>query len=298
MSWASRWLTLTKERFSPLSYFPMIVAFCFANAIYATKAFGFEFRSAEAVAIGILLIISFFFRMRLFDEIKDYDTDLRVNPTRPLARGVLSVSQVKHGLLFFILFELVGSWCFGANAFVIHFVALFYSFMMFEEFFVGDWLRPHLTTYAVLHTVVSVGLGLSSAALLTNSEFFNVPLSALVFFISNWCFFNLFEFARKTFAQDEERETVESYSKIFTLPGAVALSFSQAAIGVVICVTQMSFLSDVSKSVLWLLLIAYALVCAFFVVKKNAQAARLFRNLSGLYLLLQYVLLIVVQVLP
>ena len=49
-----------------------------------------------------------------------------------------------------------------------------------------------------------------------------------------WCIFNLFEFARKTFAPSEERQGVESYSSLFGIAGAVILSISQALVAAMI----------------------------------------------------------------
>lgn len=238
--------------------------------------------------VVFVLILSFFFRMRLFDEIKDYEVDLKVNPTRPLARGILSITQVKKMLFFLILLELIIAGSLGLSAFLVHFAAIAYSLLMYEEFFIGDFLRPHLTTYAVSHTFVSTLLGLSSAIAMTGANVLQLPLSFFFFFLMNWAFFNLFEFARKTFAPTEERPHVPSYSNIFGCAGAWFLSISQALLGSLV----IYFLYP-SKLIASALLV-YLVFTSGYIVFRSEKSARFFRNISGVYLLVHYFFVILI----
>lgn len=265
----------------------MILLFTGANGLYGTILTG-QTWSWGRFAIVFCLMLSFFFRMRLFDEIKDYEVDLKVNPTRPLARGILSITQVKKALIALILFELIIAGGLGLSPFLIHAIAIGYSLLMYEEFFIGEILRPHLTTYAVTHTFVSTLLGLSSAIAMTGIEATNLSPAVFIFFLMNWAFFNLFEFARKTFAPSEERSHVPSYSNIFGCVGALGLSFSQAILGVGV----IYFLYPHRAIVVALLF--YLLLSSIYVIRKSDKAARFFRNISGAYLLLHYIFLIVI----
>jgi 4-hydroxybenzoate polyprenyltransferase len=51
-----------------------------------------------------------------------------------------------------------------------------------------------------------------------------------LFAFNSWCLFNIFEFGRKSFLSGEEREHVDSYTKVFGRFGAVMLTFAMAAI--------------------------------------------------------------------
>jgi len=281
------WLILIKERFSPMAYVPMILVFTWANALYISKAAHYTFEAGNFVLVAILML-SFFFRMRCFDEIKDYEVDLNINPTRPLARGILSIAQVKKGLFVMILLELVISGYLGFWPFVIHTIAIFYSLMMYEEFFIGDLLRPHLTTYAVSHTFVSVLLGLSAATALTGFNLQKLTGTDVCFFLMNWCFFNLFEFARKTFAPAEERPTVPSYSNIFKPLGAWVLSWSQVAIGIILSYIAIGE----SSRFYWLALagLLYSFLSLGYAMNPQPKMAKIFRDVTGIYLLLHYIL--------
>lgn len=281
------WLILIKERFNPGSYLPMIFLFTLANGLYLAKAANYTFSTGRFICV-LLLMLSFFFRMRCFDEIKDYEVDLKVNPLRPLARGILSVTQVKTGLFWMILFEVILAANLGLWPFLIHALAVGYSLLMYEEFFVGERLRPHLTTYAVTHTFVSVLLGVSAATAIIAFNPQKLQPTDISFFLANWCFFNLFEFARKTFAPTEERPNVPSYSNLFTPKGAWVLSWSQVIIGVLLSTLALSHYAHFY----WLILgaVLYTLLSLGYALNPQAKMAKIFRNGTGIYLLLHYTL--------
>lgn len=282
------WLILIKERFSPGSYLPMIFVFTLANGMYLAKAASYTFDYGRFVCV-LLLMLSFFFRMRCFDEIKDYEVDLKINPTRPLARGVLSVSQVKKGLFWMVLFEVILAASLGLWPFMIHAMAIGYSLLMYEEFFIGDLLRPYLTTYAVTHTFVSVLLGVSAATAIVGFNPQKLQFADICFFLMNWCFFNLFEFARKTFAASEERPNVPSYSNIFNPKGAWFLSWSQVVVGLVLSWLALSQYAHAYWLILGALL--YSLMSVGYALNPQVKMAKIFRNGTGVYLLIHYILI-------
>ncbi|WP_413560578.1 UbiA family prenyltransferase [Bdellovibrio sp. HCB209] len=283
------WLILIKERFSPAQYIPMIVAFTVANGLYLSKTESIPWKWSR-FAMAFILMLSFFFRMRLFDEIKDYEVDLKINPTRPLARGILSVPQVKIALMLLIILELVVASQLGLPSFLIHAMGIGYSLLMYEEFFIGDILRPHLTTYAVSHTFVSVLLGVSAAVGITGITDLSVLSKHICFFLVNWCFFNLFEFARKTFAQEEEKPNVASYSNIFGTKGAYLLSLSQVIIGLGLLRLQFG------EFLMWpsILAAVYFVATVSYLFSPKTFNAKLFRGVTGAYLLMHFIVMSIV----
>lgn len=285
------WSALIRERFNPLAYGPMILLFTAANAFYLTSSQNSDWSWARFIPV-LILLTSFFLRLRIFDEIKDYATDLRINPHRPLARGALTVRQARVGLLVLLILEFALSASLGFWPFIIHLIAVLFSLLMFEEFFVGDWIRPHLTTYAMTHTFVSVLAGLSAGVAMTGFDPRLGHLHLAQFFLMNWAFFNLFEFARKTFATEEERPTVDSYSRIFGSRGAVVLAISQAAAGNLLLYRSfenplMHHLASRMPFCIALLAL-YVLTCLPYFAKPTLGGAKIFRTSSSLYLLLHY----------
>ncbi len=281
-----KWLIFTKERFKPLEYIPLIFLFVGVNYLFSRVLSGLELPVVSLIVMAVLGLC-FFFRMRLFDEIKDYEVDLVINPTRPLARGLISVSQVKKVILLLIVFEFVLVTTLGLIPALLYVFAIFYSLLMYEEFFIGEILRPRLTTYAMTHTIVVAFLGLSLISANLGMLTFESP-AIPVFLVSHWFIFNLFEFARKTFDPSEERANVPSYSKIFSLKGAYLLSASQVLLSLVLL-----FQLRALFSVRWLLVLAtlYVLSIIPMVVNLKKFSAKTFRTISTVYMALHYVIL-------
>ena len=273
------WLLLIKERFPPAAYIPLTTLFVMANCAMAAKAIDMhlEFRP---LLLAFILALSFFFRLRLFDEIKDYETDLNVDPTPPLAHGILTLRQVKSTAFALIFFELLLASTMGFNALIAHAIAIGYSLLMYNEFFISSWLRPHLTTYAVTHTLVSAFLGFSLGSFITHTSIFKFPHYYYLLGLVNWPLFNLFEFSRKTFSPSEEKEHVESYSSLFGLWGAISLSLSQALIASIFAQILLN-----GPWVFWgLLFLNLAAVSLYLGNSQKPSAAHVFRVISGLYL--------------
>ncbi len=284
-----KWLIFTKERFKPFEYLPLIFLFVGVNYLFSKALSGLELPLMTIITM-VILGVSFFFRMRLFDEIKDYDVDLIINPTRPLARGLITVSQVKKAILFLIVLEIALSVTLGLLTSLLYIAAIFYSMLMYEEFFIGDWLRPKLTTYAMSHTIVVALLGFALVSANLGMMTFQSP-AIPVFLLSHWFIFNLFEFARKTFDASEERENVPSYSKIFSLKGAYLLSASQVLLSLVLLFQLRQLFS-----VRWLLVLATLYVLSLLPMVFNGKkfSAKAFRSLSTAYMGLHFIILFII----
>jgi 4-hydroxybenzoate polyprenyltransferase len=286
----ARWGAFIHERFPLASHLPMVAVFFAVNSYVGLTAAGQEPYGLLLFGAALVTLL-FFFRLRMFDEIKDYEVDLAVNPTRPLARGLLSLSEVKRAILISAIVELVLVLPAGVHALTAYAAAMAYSFLMYREFFIGRQLRPHLTTYAVSHTFVSILLGLALASYVTSESWWSeLPIQVPLFGIVNWMFFNLFEFARKTFAPSEERESVESYSKIFRPLGAALLSISQVAIAIAILKytsleTWIYPRIELSLIGTGSLVVLTGLYFAFYPVTRSAK---LFRGMSGFCIILFY----------
>jgi hypothetical protein len=279
-------ICLIKERFNPGSYLPMILFFNLGLGFYLLDKSGNSF-SLEKFLISFIIQLSFFFRLRLFDEIKDYAFDTKFNPTRPLARGALTIDQTKMALLVLIAFELLVSGTLGRSYFFVHLVAVFYSLLMFEEFFIGSLLRPHLTTYGIVHTFVSCFSGFSGAYMFSRIDLNQVSLDVVLFFLTPWFYFNLFEFARKIFSQVEERPMVASYSGIFGIRWAWALAMSQVLLGLIF----LNYLQIRNINYFLILSLIYFLVSLMYVFSGSIFSAKLFRNSTGLFLVGHFMLL-------
>ncbi len=284
----SPWCVFIRERFPLMQTLPMILLFVIANGMLACYVVKVQ-AAWQSYLLAVCLALSFFFRLRLFDELKDEETDRQVNPTRPLARGLLSCRQVKRLAYFLVGFEVFISACAGMHALLPTLVAIGYSLLMYKEFFVGAWLRTQLLLYAITHTVVVIFLGYALAAIVTAQSLFVFPAVFFLSGIMNWNLFNIYEISRKSFAPEEERQQVDSYTSLYGLWRAVRLSLAQAFLAAI-------FGDIVMKPAMigffWGLLIL-GFTAAAFVLKGTRQTAHLYRVCSGAFIMYMYLIIIV-----
>lgn len=276
-----RWLLFFNERFSPITHVPMIILFCFGTATFV------DIREPSPKIYASILAFIFFFRLRLFDEIKDYELDIKINPTRPLPRGLLTVFDLKLGIIFCVISEYYFLANFLPFSFRFWIIATLWSFFMYKEFFIPNLIKPHLTTYATTHTFVTVPLtlsllcGMNQNAMIQNNDF--------IVSVGAWMVFNIFELGRKTFTQDEEKNEVESYSKIWGRAGAVTLVLVHSLIASLAFDHAYPFFNS-SKS-LYLPTLILVISSILFLFSKNKFRGMIYRTSSSVYIILIYLIL-------
>jgi hypothetical protein len=175
--------------------------------------------------LGCLVTWSWFLLLRIFDEHKDYQLDLLNHPQRVLQSGLITLGHLRLlgavAIASQILWSLwLDQWQPGA-AMGAWALAFFWTCLMGKEFFCGDWLEKRLTLYAFSHMLVMplivwwlLNLGMPGLSLSAPV----ITLMALAF-VSGFAF----EITRKTRGEEEERPTVDSYSRIFGVRGAVVV---------------------------------------------------------------------------
>ena len=196
-----------RERFPPVNMMLFAILFFTVYSISslseATPIGGF------VVMGGVAAVISFFFRLRVFDEIKDYEIDALNHPHRVLQSGRVSLKQLKAIALIGTLVELSWSVWMGFEVLLVWLLAVGYSVLMRYEFFVGDWLRKRLLVYAISHMLVMplvIAWVWIAFNYVLNAHFILLASLSLLAGFS-------FEIARKIHAPCAERATVDSYSK-------------------------------------------------------------------------------------
>ena len=287
------WWQFTKERFEPISHLTMILVFIIAHILVARESTNL---SATPMNFIVLLIgvIAFYFKLRLYDEVKDYDLDVVINKSRPLPRGLLNHKDMYRGMVVCIFIEAVCFALMGIESFISIIITILYSLLMYKEFFIAEKIRPYLTTYALVHTIVTILLSFAIFSFLTKLTILQVIQTStfLSFAMANWLLFNIFEFGRKTFASSEERPNVDTYSSIFGRRGATILVASQAVITYYLATT----LKGVNDTVLFWglgsLLILLSLLSIHYILKNNPTTAKRFRLFSSVYIIVYYLILI------
>lgn len=283
-----RWWQFIVERFTPLSTLPMIFIFCWSHFLLAQKLWGIPFSWISWSPVFVTATL-FLFKLRLYDEIKDYEVDVKINPTRPLPRGLLKHSDIYFMIKVCIIAEIFLMGWKNIQGLIFVVLAIVYSLLMFKEFFIGPWLRPLLTTYAMTHTFVTFWLSLTLLSGFAPLPIWIWPKTTFLFALNSWWIFNLFEFSRKTFIEIEERENVDSYSNVWGRYGAILLSsaMSWASYG-----SLFPFLSPLGSRLLLAMNLFY-LVFGLFCMRQNRSPwGMLFRSVSGVVQITLYLVFI------
>ena len=215
-----------QERFAPVNMGLFVVLFCTVRGVASVACA--EGRCTPhpdgwaVAALGALATVSFFFRLRVFDEEKDFALDAVNHPHRILQTGCVTLPQLRALAWAGALLEAGWSALRGPEALLLWGIALAYSLLMRAEFGVGRWLRERLVLYALSHMLIMpLVIGWIYGAYLVDS--FDVSYLPLLLLLSLLGGFS-FELARKLHAPAAERAGVDSYSKAVGYGPALALT--------------------------------------------------------------------------
>ena len=171
--------------------------------------------------LGMGAAVAFFFRLRVFDEIKDFASDAVLYPRRVLQSGRVSLRALQRlawaGAALEAAWSLHRGWP-AAGAWLL---VLAYSLLMRYEFGVPAWLRARLLLYAVSHMLIMpLVIGWLWLAYAPGPLFWSAGggLLALLSLLGGFAF----ELARKIKTPGAERSGVDSYSKTLGYGGAIA----------------------------------------------------------------------------
>lgn len=284
-----RWWQFLRERHEPVGITLTVAAFYAANVLMGRPSeAGFVFEPMR-LAAGFAVVWLVFLHMRLFDEVKDYAYDREYNPGRPLARGLISLGEFGAATLIVILAELAIAANMGWASFTTMVLVLCFTLLMRMEFFIGDWMRPKLELYAVTHTFSATLLGFLSFSMATGRPLVMAGEGFLWFALGNWFVFNVFEFGRKTFGREEEREGVDSYSLRLRPAGAVVLLAGNMLAGYLLlraaCAMLFSAASGLLLGMTGALVLLVLAAGGVYAARPTAGGAKLYRGVVTFYLL-------------
>lgn len=150
------WLTYLKERF-PLPVYVLLVG--------GMAASGSRLAGAPVISLAFFAsfagLLLFFGVLRLMDELKDYAKDRLAHPERPLPRGLLQRETVRKVILGLVgLMTVYGAalvW-FSVAASALYLFITLYLWLMYQEFYAGEWLGRRPLLYAVTHQIILLPL--------------------------------------------------------------------------------------------------------------------------------------------
>lgn len=143
-----------KKRFPilPLSLFTLLTITGMAKTTQTQANYG-------KIILLSLVYISFLFHLRLLDEFKDYEYDNEYHPNRPVQCGEISLNQIKIlGIVNFIVMLIASIMASDLSITPVFLLVIFYSLIMYKEFFIKNFYERTATLYLISHQIVFIPL--------------------------------------------------------------------------------------------------------------------------------------------
>jgi 4-hydroxybenzoate polyprenyltransferase len=286
----------SKERFPVVNMILFAILFTTVMCI-ATYTMGKAVQFGLNELLGCLAVISFFFRLRVFDEIKDYTIDLINHPHRVLQTGRITIKDLWVVSVAMGVIEIGWSLMNGIETFIAWIFALAFATLMRYEFFAGKFLKKYLFIYAVSHMMIMPFVIYWVWSAYTELSFnYNLLLLSSLSVISGFAF----EIARKFKLHSDERDSVDSYSKIVGYANAVFLVLLILLMGVL---DQFALLKSINSRLWPFLLIGalYIMIAMLYVsalVSPRREKIKFSELMVSLFMLFSYVSIIIEIFLP
>lgn len=197
----------------------------------AQRMLGLDPASWQPYLWGYLWVLGVFYHLRVLDDLKDRDNDVKAYPDRILSRGLVTYRQLAWTGLIAVLAETAIAAWFGPKILLLHLGTLAYSLLMYKEFFVREWLKSHLFLYGVSHMIILAFIDFTILQMAAPAgELVRLPGFFLFAFLGFSMTFSL-EVSRKIRVAEVERPEVDTYSKVIGIgPSMLLVLGFQAAV--------------------------------------------------------------------
>ena len=250
-----------------------------------------------------IIIFMFFFQLRITDEFKDYEEDLKYRPYRPVQRGIISLKALgKIGIATIIIQIILAH---VINPKLIYFMLLvwIYMFLMTKEFFIKNWLTERILIYALSHVVIMIFITLvilKGTGYILESHFLetlylsleryekNIFIGLIPLFALNYLNGIVLEIGRKTRKANEEEYGVQTYSKLWGRKKAVFILCILYAIEYILVLLGLSNMYKEFFMTGTLILTITLVISIYFMIKflKKDLTGKIPENISGIWILI------------
>jgi 4-hydroxybenzoate polyprenyltransferase len=205
-----------KERFPLAVHGLLIAAFSFSAIAYSRLCRGeTHFIPLPDYLACFFTNLTLFFLLRVADEYKDHADDTAMRPYLPVARGLVSLKELRNtGALLFGLALLLNIAAFPA---LLPFFAatMGYLALMRYEFFAGGWLKRHMGVYMFSHMFIIPLADMYASAYDWRLSGVAPPGGLLWFFAVSYLNGIVLEMGRKIRVPEAEEPGVQTYTRIW-----------------------------------------------------------------------------------
>ena len=299
------------ERF-PLgknSFFVLI--FTLSGYIYTSLLYNSKimYLFTNGVKIGIfqykiialfIIIFMFFFQLRITDEFKDYEEDLKYRAYRPVQRGIISLKTLGKIGIVTVIIQIMLAHVIDPEIIYFMIFVWIYMFLMAKEFFIKKWLTKRILIYALSHVVIMVFITL----VIVEATQYIVPKNIFDVFILQWYRHNIdfaliplftlnylngivLEIGRKTRRADEEEHGVQTYSKLWGRKKAVVVLSLLFVIEYFLVILGLAHTYEKYFFFGELTLLVILIVSIYFMIKflKKDLSGKIVETVSGLWII-------------
>jgi 4-hydroxybenzoate polyprenyltransferase len=299
---ASRLWRYQAERFPIGQHGLLIAAFGGAAACLSALLRGAAAPQPFSIVVSVICLFLFFAQLRIADEHKDAEDDRAFRPERPVPRGLVTLRELR-------LVAVAAAVVQAALVIALHpplflFLGAVWAWMalMSAEFFAPVWLRARPILYMASHMVVMplIDLFASATDWLPAGEkpAGGFPIALGFFLVLSFANGVALEIARKSWAPEDERPGVETYSKLwgarrssYAIAGAVLGGFACAVFVHRVSGAPLSFLIALA-----LVAGASAIAALRYGASPTRAHAKQLELVSGLWVLASYLCLGVLPV--
>lgn len=299
---ASRLWEYQAERFPVFKHGALIAAFG-TSAICLSALLRGAAPSPMALAVAVLVLFGLFFQLRVADEHKDNEEDTKFRPERPVPRGLVTLKELRAVAIVVALAQIALTALLDWTLLIPLLAVWAWLAIMTKELFVPKWLKARPLIYMVSHMAIMPLIDLYATACdwwpagYALHEGFGLTLGA--FLLLSLINGTVIEIARKSWAPEQEREGVETYSKLWKPQNAGIAVMSVVLIGLALS----AFVNVRSGASIWLLgalmlVSAWSAWCAIdYAGTPTPKTAKAMETASGIFVLANYLLLGVIPLL-
>ena len=299
------------ERF-PLgknSFFVLI--FTLSGYIYTSLLYNSKimYLFTNGVKIGIfqykiialfIIVFMFFFQLRITDEFKDYEEDLKYRAYRPVQRGIISLKTLGKTGIVTVIIQIMLAHVIDPEIIYFMIFVWIYMFLMAKEFFIKKWLTKRILIYALSHVVIMVFITLvivEATQYIVPKNIFdvfilqryrhNIDFALIPLFALNYLNGIVLEIGRRTRRTDEEEYGVQTYSKLWGRKKAVVVLSLLFVIEYLLVILGLTHTYKEYFFFGGLTLLVILIVSIYFIVKflKKDLSGKIVETVSGLWII-------------
>ena len=249
-----------------------------------------------------IIIFMFFLQLRITDEFKDYEEDLKYRAYRPVQRGVITLKALGKIGIATIIIQIILAYVIDFKIIYFMIIVWFYMFLMAKEFFIKEWLTKRILIYALSHVVIMIFITLvivnaTQYIVLGEAENIikfgalqwyrhNIDIALIPLFTLNYLNGIVLEIGRKTRRADEEEHGVQTYSKLWGKKKAAVILSLLFAVEYFLVILGLSYTYEKYFLFSGLVLLIILIISIYFMIKflKKDLSGKIVESVSGLWI--------------